>query len=830
MIKTFCVYALLFSLATPQALLAQTEEITGVPETVVVTGDALGTVSTDNIVNVNATDTTTPTDETSSDVVQDQTGGTVEATNTNSADIANALEVTAGTGSNEVSGNGGDASVQTGDAYADANVLNVVNFNIFDSEGFLLLLNSLYGNLGTIDLRDLAASSANGTCDFCTPLETSVTNDNTASISNSLIVRASTGENGASGNGGDASLSTGNAYASANVVNIANTNITNSNYMMVVLNNMGNWGGDFVLPNADFFRQFFMGGAQGSGNTAVTNNNSATVQNNVSTNADTGGNEANDNGGSSTVDTGNAGASTNVVNQVNQNLFGGSQVVLLFRVFGNWSGKVFNAPQGITWTQTAHGVEVMQDPNMGVTSSTCTLCGSSTSVTNTNTANVNNNVRVFALTGENKVNSNGGNASVQTGNAYAGTNVVNMVNTNIFGRNWIFALINIFGDWTGNISFGQPDLWIGGSASGPGRPGLGTVMTYHFTIANRGDADAHGVKLRGNFHNPYLYWYGSTESEKVWDIGTIPANTTFDVQYDAFVNNNVPGGAVPVDLNARLTLDETDHNLTDNSEVITIVTERQDYQVLDGAVVRYTIDPALEVIKTNDAGERISASTTVNYTIKIKNNGGELYHATLLDQLENDRGDIISNQSWPLDTIKPNEEITITYTLNFNGSTPPGLYTNYAVVKGIARNPSINPLYGVLYESGEASTTVVILPVEGMFGPGPNFGAGIIYPDPVTQSGESAINREPSRSGASSNVFSDISRLWPLAFSADSLTGTKPPMVNNAGSLAGVGFVGSLPHGLDFLILIILILFFVFSRMSWKDFENKFKDKFASFL
>ena len=41
--------------------------------------------------------------------------------------------------------------------------------------------------------------------------------------------------------------------AAGNILNIANTNIVDSNYMMVVFNNFGSWNGDFILPGADYF-------------------------------------------------------------------------------------------------------------------------------------------------------------------------------------------------------------------------------------------------------------------------------------------------------------------------------------------------------------------------------------------------------------------------------------------------------------------------------------------------------------------------------------------------------------------------------------------------
>ena len=51
--------------------------------------------------------------------------------------------------------------IDTGDAFAYANIINVVNTNILNSNGFLFFLNSLFGN-GTLDLNDYFSFFENG--------------------------------------------------------------------------------------------------------------------------------------------------------------------------------------------------------------------------------------------------------------------------------------------------------------------------------------------------------------------------------------------------------------------------------------------------------------------------------------------------------------------------------------------------------------------------------------------------------------------------------------------------------------------------------------------
>ena len=52
---------------------------------------------------------------------------------------------------------------------------------------------------------------------------------------------------------GDAGVTTGNAYAAANVLNLVNTNIVNSSYLLLSFNNFGDLSQDITLPSDGFF-------------------------------------------------------------------------------------------------------------------------------------------------------------------------------------------------------------------------------------------------------------------------------------------------------------------------------------------------------------------------------------------------------------------------------------------------------------------------------------------------------------------------------------------------------------------------------------------------
>lgn len=629
----------------------------------------------------------------------------VAVKNSNDADVANAATTTAETGDNGARAERGNASVDSGDAGASANVINVVNTDLYNSQGFIMLLNLLFG-VDTLDLRDNfsffteeGTSTSDCSLESCSAPETnlSIVNNNDAGIINDILVRSGSGTNTASTSEGDASVDTGNAFAGANVVNVANSNFVDSNYLLLSINSFAGLG-DLILPNASFFQQFFGGGGFG-GNASISNTNTADVGNDVEVGAESGGNEASGGDGSS-VDTGNAIAASNVFNHVNGNWIGGDNFFLLIRVHGNWAGEVFNAPPGIAWTDGPGGIQLYSDPDAG---SGSTTEGSSLSIDNDNTASIKNNVKVFALTGDNKAESAKGAASIATGNAYAAANVVNVANTNVIGRNWVFAILNIFGDWSGNISFGRPDLWIGATATGGGHVDVDAPIDYTFTVSNRGDADAHNVMLKPS-NMPHLAF----EQPGPWNIGTVPAGETREVRRQARVRNTLPFGQSVIALSVSGNSDEGDDNLEDNIEEIPVTVTRANNAAGARRPDVETTDPIWHITKEASATTTIPAGSSVTYTVVVQNDGGPAYDAVLYDTLRNTEGEVIKKHGWNLAAVAAGEEIRVTYTIAFGEALPSGEYTNEAHVE--ARSRSIAPQFQVDANSDSAYSTIVLGP------------------------------------------------------------------------------------------------------------------------
>lgn len=316
----------------------------------------------------------------SSAVNQSTDAGTFQ---NNDATVGNLLVLQADTGSNSASGNtNGNSSITTGDANVSANAITFANNNL-DGEIVYGVVN-IYGNLvgdivlpadqlnGSSSPATSVANSGNGVNSNNTASDISNSNvltnqTNNAMIGNTLAMNTNSGSNESTGNtGGNSTIKSGDTSSTAQVLNVANSNVSNGNMWIVLVNNAGQWGGKiygapagtnfagsdgamFTINAAGEISVTNSGNGADSSNvgsvTSVSNQttnqtNTADVQNNLQLTANTGSNSANDNtGGNSTIQTGDAKIVANLVNFVNNNVTGGGKlVVTVVNVFGKWLG------------------------------------------------------------------------------------------------------------------------------------------------------------------------------------------------------------------------------------------------------------------------------------------------------------------------------------------------------------------------------------------------------------------------------------------------------------------------------------------------------------
>jgi len=625
-------------------------------------------------VDASSTTTASSTVATTTDSISSTTTPTAATTNTTTTAAAAAASTTPAS-----------STISTGDAAAITDVSNVVNVNLVDSQGLISFLNLIAPYTGTIDF-----SGVSGGCTLCQTTTLQLANTNSSTLANDLGATATSGANTVEGSG---TIATGNAFAAANLINVANANLTDANYLLMVFNTPSDVTGDIVLPGADFFAHpsSSAANAESSVATAISNDNASTVANGLDVHAETG-----DNGtanGTSSITTGSALSASNVLNVANANVTDGEPVIVLVRVFGTWNGSVVSAPPGLYWQQTPNGLVLMgqgaksllSGTGAGATATDATS-SANTDINNENNAGVNNTLKVYALTGKNEIK---GDGSITTGNATAVGNVVNLVNTNIVGRNVLLALVNIFGTWNGNLDFGRPDLWVGTQAAVDISPlQAGEPVTYHVTVTNRGDADATNVHVTAadsaagmatvsdpgdgtvNAQSTSTNTYDPSKGTISWDIADLAPGASKTFTYE----ETMAGAAANVGQfteTVTATEHENDANAADNTDAITFPT---------GAAYTdfHDADLALDETTNVATGTPILPGSTVHYTLTVSNkiDGAVANGITLYDSLANPEGTIITGKTIRIGQLYPGKKVTLNWDAQFPANAEPGAYVN----------------------------------------------------------------------------------------------------------------------------------------------------------
>ncbi len=425
---------------------------------------------------------------------------------TNSADITSSIVQSSDTGNNSASRNtGGDNSITTGDANTTGTLITSVNtnvagimvseFNIADSHVGDYVLDFDAYCISGCEAQDLEVQNINNGSGSVNVVDLNLlSNDvtfqnNDATVANSMVLDANSGENTASRNtGGDSNIVTGDANVAANSLTFVNNNIA-GNVIYGVVNIFGDLVGDILMP-AGFGGNSCCGqdviaknAGNGDGSTNIINYDSTVADNYVQFNelaldnllyldANTGGNQTTRNtSGDNSITTGDASATAQVVNIANNNLVGGDWWLVIVNEAGNWIGKIFGSPSG-SWFGASEGLAINSSPagelsvmNSGNGSDSTNVINvnqeQSNNVTQINSANIVNDMKLSANTGGNDASRNtGGSSDIATGDANIIANIVNFANNNITGGGRLFVtVVNVFGSWLGDfLSPGSKDV------------------------------------------------------------------------------------------------------------------------------------------------------------------------------------------------------------------------------------------------------------------------------------------------------------------------------------------------------------------------------------
>jgi len=323
----------------------------------------------------------------------------VKEANGNDAKIQNDIDLEAVSGSNTASFNTGDGAIQTGNATAIGNVVNMANTNLNVVQWLIGVVNIWGKMIGNIILPQdsgntasnaspptvMTGNSATGpgstnNASYTTNETASFTNVNDTVIQSVVNASANTGNNTASVNTGGGSVITGNSDVAVSDTTVANvnTNSEDDTVWMIIVNQAGKWVGQIVgtpwgatsASNSLPLSQTSAGAGQNTfttqttnsntgpmsdnnasysetSDTEVTNDNQAAISNNIIANADSGNNEASYNTGAGTIDTGDAKVGLNLVNMANTNVTAKKFIVVLVNIMDELLGNIIPPQQQV---------------------------------------------------------------------------------------------------------------------------------------------------------------------------------------------------------------------------------------------------------------------------------------------------------------------------------------------------------------------------------------------------------------------------------------------------------------------------------------------------
>ncbi len=418
----------------------------------------------------------------------------------------------------------------------------------------------------------------------------------------------------------DTTINTGDASATTVIKNDINTNVTTSNGT-VSNADIYDYTGDINLLEA--FQTVLDNAKKKTDsneeaiNLAIKNINNAVVTNNATTTAETGKNSASGDGAS--VETGEASALTDIVNYINTNIVGNNWLYATLNIFGNWNGNLIVPGEGLLNVPTSN-------------------LPSNLNIVNSNSATVANDVTTTASTDDNTVNSLAGGVSIQTGTAVAGTNVANVLNTNIVQNNWFLLLFNNMGNWSGQL------LNWGGENN--------NVLTYNLSS---------------------LSSYASAASPTLGSLSVINQNNA-DVSNNATTTADTGGNTASGDGANVTTGKATAISNIFNMINTNIVGDNWFFGVVNnmgnwnGNVEFAYPDLAIGL---EDSSGTVAPGGDVTYTIHYKNFGRAAAGVTHLT-LKLPAGISADKNSWDLSSLKPDQEGSLDVQAKVSSDAPVG--------------------------------------------------------------------------------------------------------------------------------------------------------------
>lgn len=268
-----------------------------------------------------------------------------------------------------------------------------------------------------------------------------INSDTTAKISNALDSLATTGDASVLKNTKAGDATTGDASATATIINNVNSSLTNANNTEAasfVTDITGDVNGDIVLQPLLLKAMLEAGAANMSNDQTINSKNSTTINNDVNLTAKSGDATVASNTNAGSAKSGDANTVADVVNIVNSMIAANQSFFGTINIYGNLNGDILIAPDFIPKLLATNG---------GGTAP----AQSSLEVNSDNTQSIVNNVALTANTGQAAVTGNTSAGDATSGEADTNVVIFNLSGHEIVASNSLLVFVNVLGKWVGVI-------------------------------------------------------------------------------------------------------------------------------------------------------------------------------------------------------------------------------------------------------------------------------------------------------------------------------------------------------------------------------------------
>lgn len=265
-----------------------------------------------------------------------------------------------------------------------------------------------------------------------------------ASISNRIDSRATSGNAFVTGNTSAGSARSGNALAMANIMNLLQTSASFGGDVALFSSDIeGDVFGDLYVDPAALAALQPASDMVATGDLKVRVAGDGLIENDIDLLAESGGATVSKNTTAGDATTGSARAVANVVNMINSAIATGGSFMGILNIYGNLNGDIL-LPPGVLNQLLASNAPT-------TTLNTETVVNSDVLAEFSDDSLLENNVETVAASGSATVNRNTQAGSARTGTANTNVTVLNLTGRQVIAANSLLVFVNVMGSWVGVI-------------------------------------------------------------------------------------------------------------------------------------------------------------------------------------------------------------------------------------------------------------------------------------------------------------------------------------------------------------------------------------------